>query len=159
MLSIRPYKADDAEKIVTWCQNEDIFRKWGGNHFGTYPLTAEQFNKVYMDENGHCQEKDNFFPMTAFDEDGICGHFIMRYLNGDKRFIRFGWVIVSPDRRGKGYGKEMLGLGLKFARELYHADKFSIGVLEDNDIAHNCYLSLGFKDVGKKENVIEMEML
>ncbi len=29
------------------------------------------------------------------------GHFIMRYINGDNRQLRFGWVIVDGTLRGK----------------------------------------------------------
>lgn len=158
MLRLRPYKPCDAEKVVTWCQNEEVFQKWGGAHFGEYPIRAETMNRVYFEKNGNCTESDNFYPMTAFDEDGICGHFIMRYIHGDNRIVRFGWVIVSPDHRGKGYGKEMLSLGIKLARELYGAEKLSIGVFEDNAPAYSCYKSLGFREIETVNNVIEMEL-
>lgn len=159
MISIRPYKPCDAPKIVSWCQNEEIFHKWGGDHFGSYPIKAETMNNLYFDKNGNCVEEDNFYPMTAFDDEGICGHFIMRYIGGNKRMIRFGWVIVAPECRGKGYGKEMLSLGIKMAKEIYHAEKVSIGVFKDNVQAHNCYLSLGFKEIETKNNIIEMELV
>ena len=158
MLRLRPNKPCDAQKIISWCQDEETFRKWGGDHFGTYPISAEIMNYVYLEKNGDCAEADNFYPLTAFDEDGICGHFIMRYLHGNNRIIRFGWVIVAPDHRGKGYGKEMLSAGIRFAREIYHAEKLSIGVLEDNDSAHYCYRSVGFKDTETVDGVIEMEL-
>lgn len=158
MLRLRSYKPCDAEKIVSWCQNEEVFHKWGGDHFGAYPITAETMNHIYFEKNGNCIEEDNFYPMTAFDEGGICGHFIMRYIHGDNHIIRFGWVIVAPEHRGKGYGKEMLSLGIKLAREIYHAEKLSIGVFADNDPAHYCYASLGFKEIETVNNVIEMEL-
>lgn len=158
MLRLRPYKPCDAEKIVSWCQNEETFHKWGGDYLGTYPITAEIMNHVYFEKNGNCIEKDNFYPITVFDEDGICGHFIMRYINGDNRIIRFGWVIVAPNHRGKGYGKEMLLLGIKLAREIYHADKLSIGVFADNDSAHYCYTSVGFREIKTVNDIIEMEL-
>lgn len=63
---------------------------------------------VYKNKNGLCIEKDNFYPWIAFDESGAVGHFIMRYLNGDNRTLRFGWVIVDGNIRGKGYGTEIV---------------------------------------------------
>ena len=158
MLRLRPYKPCDAEKIVAWCRNEDTFHKWGGDHFGAYPIHAEIMNHVYYEKNGNCMEKDNFYPMTAFDEDGICGHFIMRYIHGDNRVIRFGWVIIAPERRGKGYGKEMLSMGIQLAREIYRADKLSIGVFVDNDSARHCYASVGFRETETVNGIIEMEL-
>lgn len=158
MLRLRPYKPCDAREIVAWCQNEEVFRKWGGAHFGDYPIQAGTMNHVYLENNGNCTESDNFYPITAFDDEGICGHFIMRYIHGDNRIIRFGWVILSPGRRGRGYGKEMLSLGIKLAREIYRAEKLSIGVFEDNLPAYHCYKSLGFQEIETVDHIIEMEL-
>lgn len=52
-------------------------------------------------------ETDNFYQMTAFDETGVVGHLIMRFLDGEKKVLRFGFVIVDDTKRGKGYGKEL----------------------------------------------------
>ena len=38
----------------------------------------------------------------------------MRYLQGNPKLLRFGWVIVDGTVRGKGYGTKMLVLGLKY---------------------------------------------
>ena len=57
----------------------------------------------------------------------------------------------------------MLTLGLKYAFEFLQAEKVTIGVYENNDIAHSCYKALGFRDISITEkepfNVIEMEIL
>ena len=86
----------------------------------------------------------------------------MRYLHGDHRMIRFGWVIVDSAIRGKGYGAEMLRAGLRYAFEFLDADVVTIGVFETNERAHRCYRKVGFTDTGiiKKEpwNIIEMEI-
>ena len=41
---------------------------------------------------------------------------------------RFGWVIVDDTLRGKGYGKEMLLLGLKYAFDIFKVERVTIGV-------------------------------
>ncbi len=100
---------------------------------------------------------------VAFDESGIVGHFIMRYLNGDNKILRFGRVIVDGNIRGKGYGTEMLRLGMKYAFEILGVEKITIGVFENNSRAHACYKKVGFHDteIVKKDpwNVVEMEIL
>ena len=163
MLKLRPYKKCDSEKTVSWIRDEEVFMKWGGMLFGDYPITAEIMNDKYYLKNGDCVEPDNFYPWIAFDEEsGVVGHFIMRYLNGDKHILRFGWVIVDDSVRGKGYGTQMLQAGLKYAFEIFGADKVTLGGFENNDIAHNCYKRAGFTDreIVEKEpwNIIEMEI-
>lgn len=169
MIRLRPYKHCDAKSIVSWCKDEKTFLLWGGDHFGTFPISEDIMNQKYFDNNGDCTEKDNFYPVTAFDDDGIVGHFIMRYLHGDNRILRFGWVIVDDAKRGRKYGKKMLRLGLKYAFEIMRVDKVTIGVFENNNSAYQCYLSVGFhkskdiadsfKDIqGEQWKIIELEI-
>ncbi|MCR4949814.1 MAG: GNAT family N-acetyltransferase [Solobacterium sp.] len=145
MIRIRPYKPCDAETILSWCRDEETFQMWGGSHLGSFPLSAEQMNHKYFSENGGCAEADNFFPMTAFDDGQMIGHFIIRYVNEDCRTLRFGWVIVDDTLRGKKYGQRMLQLGLKYAFEILGADRVTIGVYETNEPAYRCYLRAGFR--------------
>ena len=146
MLRLRPYKPADAEAITSWCKDERTFLLWGGNLFGSFPINAEIMNRKYLDENGGCEEKDNFYPMTAFDDSGTVGHFIMRYTGGNTRNLRFGWVIVDSEKRGKKYGQQMLKLGLQYAFEILKVDLVTIGVYENNASAYGCYRALGFRE-------------
>ena len=163
-MRLRPYKSCDANVIEKWIQDKDVFLKWGGDHFGDFPINANVIDDKYCKNNGDCIEEDNFYPWTAIDEDdNIIGHFIMRYTGGNNRCLRFGWVIVDGAMRGKGYGKQMLTLGLKYAFEILGVDKVTIGVFENNESAHWCYKKAGFVDTetvdGEPWNIVEMEIL
>ena len=114
-------------------------------------MAADTLNDVYQNQNGLCKEEDNFYPMVALDETGVVGQFIMRYLNGDHDVIRLGWVIVDDSKRGKGYGKRMLELGLEYAFQILKAKKVTIGVFENNAPAYACYKSLGFQEIAQEE--------
>ena len=161
MLRLRPYKSCDSEIIEKWIQDKDVFLKWGGEHFGEFPISAKTIDDKYRLNNGDCVEADNFYPWVAFDkENHIVGHFIMRYLNGNNNLLRFGWVIVDDSMRGKGYGTEMLRLGMKYAFDILGVDKITIGVFENNEQAHKCYIKAGFADKetvnAEPWNIIEM---
>lgn len=160
-MRLRPYKTCDAQTIIKWVKDEDVFLKWGGDHFGQFPINAEIIDRKYLRDNGDCNEADNFYPWVAFtDEDGVVGHFIMRYIHGDNKILRFGWVIVDDSIRGKGCGASMLRLGLDYAFNILGVDMVTIGVYENNAIAHNCYKRVGFVDKeivpDERENIIEM---
>lgn len=163
MIRLRPYKSCDAKVIAEWIKDKEVYMKWGGELFGEFPISAEIIDDKYMNKNGDCVEEDNFYPWIAYDdENNIVGHFIMRYLKGDNRILRFGWVIVNDSIRGKGYGTQMLKTGLTYAFDVLGVDKVTIGVFENNELAHNCYKKVGFVDKEIKEskpwNIIEMEI-
>lgn len=168
ILRLRPYKSSDARVIAGWVKDEETYYKWSTGRFGEYPISAECINEKYLEKNGDCEEEDNFYSMVAFDDEGVAGHFIMRYVGGDHEVIRFGFVIVDDSRRGKGYGKRMLELGLEYAFKILKAKKVTIGVFENNAPAYHCYKSLGFQEVpqekyeilnykGEEWRIIELE--
>lgn len=153
MLKLRTYKPCDAKTILTWCKDEVSFRKWTSDRYESFPITEADMNYKYVDCNGDCADLDNFFPMTAFDESGVVGHLIMRFTDKEKAVLRLGFVIVDDSKRGKGYGKEMIRLALKYAFEIMKVEKVTIGVFENNASAYHCYKAAGFKEVETAEEV------
>lgn len=158
MLRLRPYKKDDAETILSWIKDEKAFYKWTAGILGEYPISVEQFNAV-----------SNRMAFTAIDDNEIIGFFTMRRPNEFFEELRFGFVIVDSEKRGQGYGKRMLELGLKYAKEIFGANKVSLGVFENNKSAYFCYKATGFEDVSQDEiekytvmgeewNCLELEM-
>ena len=104
MIRIRPYKAADADEILSWCRNEKAFYQWTAGILGNFPITQKEFSFV-----------ESLMPFTAFDETGIIGFFTLRNPGNTLDELRFGFVIVNPNIRGKGYGKTMMQQGVKFA--------------------------------------------
>ena len=149
MLRLRPYKACDAAKIVSWTGDETAFRKWCADRFESWPITAEDLNRHY----DALADSDSFYEMTAFDETGAVGHLIMRFTDERKTILRFGFVIVDDKKRGKGCGKGMLQLTIRYAFDMLKAEKITLGVFENNEPAYRCYLAVGFreKDTGETE--------
>lgn len=140
MLRIRPYKPTDASTILSWCRDEKAFYQWTAGVLGKYPITQNEFSFV-----------ESLMPFTAFDETGTVGFFTLRNPNDSPDELRFGFVIVNPDKRGIGCGKAMLRLGLKFAFELYGAKKATLGVFENNPTAYYCYKAVGFNELDTAE--------
>ena len=99
-LRLRPYRLGDGEKIVAWCADETAFYKWSAGMLGPYPLTPARFNQAMAArDNG-----SHYFPFVAEDDSGPVGFFILRQPGEDPAELRFGFVIVNPAIRGKGYG-------------------------------------------------------
>lgn len=136
MLRLRPFNTEDADKILSWSNDEKAFYKWSAGVLGEYPITKEQFFFV-----------NNLMAFTAIDDNEVVGFFTMRKPTESFDELRFGFVVVDPEKRGKGYGKGMLQLGIKYARDIFGAKKVSLGVFENNEPAYYCYKAVGFKDV------------
>lgn len=166
-LRLRQYKPCDAEKIVGWIKDEEALRKWSSDRFGDFPINSEDINNKYLKNNGDCMEPDNFYPLVAFDDSGVVGHLILRYTDAEKKIIRFGFVIVDDTKRGKGYGKQMLILAIKYAFDIFGAEKITLGVFDNNEPAYFCYKAAGFMEngeelfcelFGEQWRIVEMEV-
>ena len=143
MLRLRPYKPCDAKTIVTWIKDERSFRKWCADRIDEYPLTVDGLNAHYKE----MEDSDSFWPMVVFDESGVVGQFIMRFIDEEKKSIRLGFIIVDSSKRGKGYGKQMLELAIKYAFELLKVEEVTLGVFANNESAYQCYKTVGFKEI------------
>lgn len=147
MLRLRPYKKCDAEHIVKWSKDEYTFRQWCADRYERYPILPEAINEHYE----AIAYSDNFYQMTAFDYTGIVGHLIMRFTDDEKNILRLGFIIVDDKVRGKGYGKEMLQLALKYAFEILNVNKVTLGVFENNKSAYYAYKAVGFEEITLEE--------
>lgn len=153
MLRLRPYRQNDAARIITWCQDERSFYQWTAGIMGEYPPDFERVNKATSGRIAN----ESYFPFVAFDENGLVGFFTLRKPGEDEGELSFGYVIVAPEYRGKGCGKKMLRLGMKFAFEIYGARKLSLEVYENNKAARSCYKAVGFVENGSIEELKIMD--
>ena len=158
MLKLRPYKPTDSAHVVGWITNEEAFRLWCADRFENYPLSPEEFNKMY--EN----KPNDLFGMIAEDNGDIIGHFFVQKLQQDR--YKFGLIIVDNTKRGKGYGKRMLLTAFNYAKTTLKAKSITLSVFDTNEAAYKCYLNLGFKETGnyithtffgKEHKYIELE--
>lgn len=143
MIRLRPYKPSDAAHILSWWEgaDEQAFVKWSCGKF-TYPLTMEQM-EAYFEQ--WCLKEEHGWLMTALNDDGIpVGHFIMRLADYDRNSVRLGFIVVNPDARGKGYGKQMIEKALAYAFGVVGMKRASLGVFANNPQAKACYEAVGF---------------
>ena len=163
MLRLRPFRAPDAKTIISWQREPEEFYMWTAGIMGAFPASEQRL----LEATSARENNESYFPMTAFDETGPVGFFTIRKPGDDDRKVSFGYVIVDPDKRGRGYGKEMLRLGLKFIFEVYGAEEAGLDVFDCNRQAYNSYKALGFRETGNQEqwtaggyawNYIEMKI-
>ena len=149
-MTLRPFTFDDAPIILSWIKDKTAFRKWCADRYPVYPPQPEDMLAQYAAET--------VFPYTAIDAGGkVVGHIMLRYPEPSRSVIRFGFVIVDDQLRGKGYGKEMLQLAIQKAKLEYGAERITLSVFDNNPSALHCYESVGFKVIGINSYLIEGE--
>ncbi len=153
MLQLRPFRASDADVIVTWAKDEVAFRKWVADRYEKFPIVPADMVAMYS-----AMDANRFFPMTAFDETGIVGHLILRYPNEARPEVRLGFIFVDDSKRGQGYGKKMIELAVEYGFKILSADILTLGVFENNESAYRCYRAVGFRDL-EPEKVEDYQIL
>jgi RimJ/RimL family protein N-acetyltransferase len=144
MLTLRPYRPEDAETIVSWIRDKETMHRLAANLYDTFPVTAEMMNRQY--EN--YKSTHNILAFTALDEENrIAGHFAYLFKPEDPDTARICFVIVDDSRRGHGLGSRMLPMAVYYARETLQAKKITLCVFANNPSAHRCYLKSGFRDL------------
>ena len=141
MIRLRMYTDADARHIVMWQSDERSFYQWSAGMLGAYPLTEAALART-----------DGLMRLVAVDGDDVAGFFTLRYPADTRAEVRFGYVIVDPQRRGRGLGAEMLRAGLRFARAVCKAEVASLSVFENNEPAYRCYKAVGFTETGERED-------
>lgn len=143
MVRLRPLKQSDFKYMLEWMQDECTFSMWCANKF-EYPLTEEQLASYKK----RLDEEEFGWSFTAIQDSGLpIGHILMRKADYVDQSIHFGFVIINPSYRGKGYGKEMMQLAVRFATDILQVKRITLGVFDNNPAAHHCYQSVGFADV------------
>ena len=147
-MKLRPYKPEDSQIICSWVKDEKTLFQWSADRIGKFPLEGNELNENYADRKIGV----DFFPLTAVDEtEKVIGHLFVLIPDMNVRTtVRFGFVIVTPEIRGKGYGRKMLELAIEYAKKEFKANKATLGVFANNPKAQACYEAVGFKSYNKR---------
>ena len=145
-MRLRAYTKEDSPVIAKWVRTEKELYQWSASIYGFYPLLPYSIDDNYV----NAMKSGRFIPLTAVDDEGRpVGHFIIRYPNeNDDSSVRIGFVIVDPNIRGKGCGRELMKLAVDYVKDNLTATRVDLGVFKNNPKAKKCYSSVGFKDYG-----------
>lgn len=142
-MNIREYNEDkDFEQIRNWSVDERTHALWCAGRFA-FPLQKDNFHEVLADIGKRHGDR----PFVAVGDDGKPEGFFCYSLNKDTNegFLKF--VIVDPQKRGKGLGKKMIGSAVRYGIGKTGADAVGLIVFDVNEQARKCYEGAGFKPV------------
>lgn len=152
-MRIRPYiESKDFEVISQWITDEKTHAMWCANTID-YPIVKENFDSVL--EYGAFKYSDSAYVATT-DVGEVIGFFCYSSnLETNEGMLKF--VMVDDKYRGKGYGKEMIALAIKYAFEITKVDAVQLNVFSVNARAKQCYISSGFSERRTDDNVFKFK--
>ena len=141
-MRIRPYiDHKDHESIKTWITDERTHAMWCANLI-SYPLEKDNFTKVMQEIAGKFGDS----PYVATSDDGQLVGFFCYSVNLETNEGMLKFIMIDPKYRGKGYGREMLKLAVKYAFEITNVQAVQLNVFPENTRAKRCYESVGFRE-------------
>jgi len=152
-LRLRPYiHSLDFEIIRKWITEPREHAMWCAERTA-FPIVGESFCALLDDIAVRCGDA----PFVVTSRDGVPVGFFCYSVNIETKEGMFKFVMVDPAERGKGYGREMLRLAVKYAFEFTGADRVKLCVLSVNAGAKRCYESVGFTYCGTDEGAFRYE--
>ncbi|MBP5529454.1 MAG: GNAT family N-acetyltransferase [Lachnospiraceae bacterium] len=139
-MRIRPYlECKDFDAIKDWITDERTHAFWCAGHTN-FPLEKEDFSTLLKE----IAEMFGDAPFVATTDEGEVVGFFCYGLNYEKNEGMLKFVVVDGSKRGRGIGKEMIKLALKYAFEITKANTVQLNVFPENERAKKCYESIGF---------------
>ncbi len=139
-MRLRPYIPDrDFDVIKYWITDERTHALWCGDR-AEYPLARGSFDFFLREiaaNNGDT-------PFVALNDFGRPMGFFCISVSTETNEAMLKFVVVDPIRRGKGVGREMLSLAVKYAFEIAGAESLRLCVFSGNVPAIRCYEAVGF---------------
>ena len=141
-MRLRPYiDCKDFDEIKNWIREERAHAMWCANLI-SYPIERDNFTKVMQE----AAEKFGDSPFVATSDDGQLLGFFCYSANLETNEGMLKFVMINPEYRGKGYGREMLKLAVKYAFDITGVKTVQLNVYPENTRAKKCYEAVGFTE-------------
>lgn len=147
-MRLRPYiKNKDFKFIAGWIDNQRSHALWCANNY-PYPLTADAFHS-FMEKT---MEEWTVCAFVVTDDIGTPVGFFRYSVNPESNVGFLASVIIDNKLRGKGYGKEVTRMALRYAFEFTGAELVQLNVFDENIKAKHCYKQIGFTERSVKKD-------
>lgn len=83
------------------------------------------------------------------------GHCQLVRIDDENKKATVGRVLLDPNQRGRGLGKEMISNLITFSREKLRLRELDLRVYDFNKSALKCYENLGFKETTRQSKYFE----
>ena len=152
-LRLRPYMpSHDFDIIKNWITEPREHAMWCAGRT-SFPIDRKDFQRLLDNIAVRCGDT----PFIVTDSEGAPVGFFCYSMNTETNEGMLKFVMVDPSQRGRGYGRKMISLAVRYAFEFTGAEKVRLCVLSPNEGAKRCYESVGFGYCGTDADVLKYE--
>ena len=137
MMVYRPHRDDETDEAIGHIA--DVYKEVLGREINKFVR-----DEVYRFLEEYDPEQDLF--LIAEHDGELVGTVILDHTNPEPRCCNMQFLVVRPDHRGHGHGRELVTKGLKFAKEAGY-ETVELNATAEFEFALRMYESMGFKHV------------
>jgi RimJ/RimL family protein N-acetyltransferase len=145
---LSPINVDDYPIYAKWMNDLEV-TKGLGNYMQNFSLNVER-------EVLEKLSREHSYAIIDPVKDELIGNCGLFNINHLERNGSVGIFIGNKDYWGKGYGREALTLIMRFGFDYLNLRNIMLKVFSFNERAIKSYLSIGFKEIGRRRKSIVM---
>ena len=140
---LSPINTEDVEQYTQWLNDLDVTISLG-NPGVIYGIEKEREAIEQMIKGG------TDFAIVTHDEDRLIGNCGLFSITERNRKATMGIMIGDKNYWDQGYGREAIELLLNYGFNILNLHNIMLSVYSFNKRAIKCYLTIGFKEIGKR---------
>ena len=155
-LELEPMKREDLANAITWCnedeQRGDFLPLW--LHGREKLLNMAEFSKDFQFGKHYAGAGQLDFAVKAVEFGRVIGVVSLKKPDWEQMHADLDYLVLDPKWRGGKLGRRIVEQLCSIAQEQYGFTALRLTVLEDNARAISCFLSSGFAETARKQNVM-----
>ena len=146
---LSPVDVDDFQKYTEWLNDLEITRNLLSSSWALNELVEKEALEKISREHSY-----SIVDLKSNELIGICG---LHDISQIYRRCELGIFIGNKAFLGLGYGEDAIRQLVKYGFEYLNMRNIMLRVFEFNERAISCYKKVGFKEIGKRRQGIELE--
>lgn len=146
LITLQPFTILDFPRLMQWTPSAEALMQWAGPSF-TFPLELDQAADYMAPASGLGATRRVY--RAALSTSGeVVGHVDLSNIDLDHRAASVCRVLVEPDRRRQGIGRQMMQQVIRVGFNELHLHRLDLRVFDFNAPAIACYEKVGFVQEG-----------
>jgi len=143
-IQLRPLEEADAERIRQWRLDEGTRKAYMGYRFPVIAAAERDWVKRVADPSN----REQVYLGVEHQNEGLVGVVNLRDIDWINRVAKLG-LLIGACYQGRGFGREALGLLLRYGLEELNLRRIELEVRADNERAIALYEAAGFLQEGR----------